>query len=207
MNLPIYSINTKLLIPHIEKIRRLYSEMDKAYNEAVSYYGFECSGCNENCCEERFYHYTLIENIYLIEGFKTLDVETRKDLVVTSEEVIHIYGLHDLKAIVRRVMCPLNLNGLCILYEYRPMICRLHGIPHVIKRPGQPEQSGPGCHKFNEDIMPKNLPYLDFDRTIFYSKMAAIEIEVRRVLDFKGRYRKTVAGMIIDLADSITNST
>lgn len=29
--------------------------------------------------------------------------------------------------------CPLLLDGLCFLYEYRPLICRTHGLPLLIK--------------------------------------------------------------------------
>ncbi|MEW6108175.1 MAG: hypothetical protein AB1632_03250 [Nitrospirota bacterium] len=197
-----FPFNNRAIPPFIERIKSLYSSMDIAYSEAAAYYGFGCAGCGDNCCEERFYHYTLAEHIYLMAGFSSLEEDMKKEVIAGTEEVMQIYGLHDSKGIVKRVMCPLNFDGLCILYEYRPMICRLHGIPHVIKKTGQPEQKGPGCHKFDEEIIPKNLPHYEFDRTGFYTEMAAIEIDIRRALNFRSRYRKTVAGMIIDIAES-----
>jgi hypothetical protein len=96
-------------------------------------------------------------------------------------------------------MCPLNVNGLCRLYEYRPMICRLQGIPHRIKKPGDPEQTGPGCHKFAEGTAAGDPSDPEFDRTEFYSGMAAIEIELRRLVNFRERYRKTVADMVVGM--------
>jgi Fe-S-cluster containining protein len=191
-----------LFTPFIERVSNLYSLMDKDYSEAAAYYGFSCAGCENNCCEERFYHYTIIEHLYILEGIKSLDGTKQKDVFERAEEVIQIYGLHDQKGIVRRVFCPLNFDGLCILYDHRPMICRLHGIPHEVKNPDYTTQRGPGCNKFKEDIATKKYPYHKFDRTSFYSKMAAIEIELRRSLQFNSRYKKTVAGMIIDISDN-----
>lgn len=173
--------------------------MDHAYHKASSYYGFECRGCRDNCCEERFYHYTVAEHLYLAEGIKPLGEAMIKEIAARAEEVIQIYGLHDMKGIVKRVMCPLNFDGRCITYAHRPMICRLHGIPHTIRKPGLPEEHGPGCHKFDEEITPQKTAQYSFDRTDFYTGMAAIEIEIRKALNFRGRFRKTVAGMIIDL--------
>ncbi len=202
MKPPLFNHDKKFFAPFIEKIRTLYSSMDRSCAEAAAHYGFECSGCDDNCCEERFYHYTLTEHVYLMEGVGGLDDETRIEIFSRADEVIQIYRLHDSKGIIKRVMCPLNLDSLCLLYEYRPMICRLHGIPHIIRKPGQPEQQGPGCHKFDEVVMPDKTPSFEFDRTAFYSEMASLEIEIRRMLNFNGRYKKTVAGMIMDISES-----
>jgi len=201
MNFPLFNHDKKFFATFIEKIRTLYSSMDRSCAEAAAHYGFECSGCDDNCCEERFYHYTLAEHIYLMDGVGYLEEEMRREIFARAEEVIQIYRLHDSKGIIRRVMCPLNFDGLCLLYEYRPMICRLHGIPHIIKKPEQPEQKGPGCHKFNEVVMPDKISSFEFDRTGFYSEMASIEIELRKTLNFRGRYKKTVAGMIMDISE------
>lgn len=187
------------------RIKNLYTVMDTSYRKTALHYGFECAGCRKNCCEERFYHYTLAEHMYLADGIESLETETKREIVSRAEEVLQIYGLHDLKGIVRRVMCPLNFEGLCILYCYRPMICRLHGIPHTVKKPGHPEETGPGCHRFTELSESRKVPLYQFDRTVFYSEMASIEIELRRLIHFKRRYRKTVAGMIVDLSDNPEN--
>jgi hypothetical protein len=199
-------IEKKALISIKEKITAIYSHMDTAYREAASSYGFTCSGCDHNCCEERFFHYAVAEHLYLAAGISSLIEDTKKEITARAEEVIQIYGIHDLKGIIKRVMCPLNFAGLCILYDYRPMICRLHGISHTLKKPGFPEQQGPGCHTFDEDIESKNKKFTTFDRTVFYAEMAAVEIKLRKLLKFGGRYKKTVAGMILDISESDGNS-
>jgi hypothetical protein len=95
---------------------------------------------------------------------------------------------------VRR-MCPLNFDARCILYLYRPMICRLHGIPHELKKPGQQGILGSGCETFDRRC--GHMRYFQFDRTPFYRDMAKLEQEVRQALDFYGKFRMSVAQMIL----------
>jgi len=184
------------LSPYLPRIKDLFSSMDSAYAKAAEYYGFRCVGCSESCCEERFYHYTLAEHLYLIEGMGSLDADTAGEILARAEDAKKIYRLHDLRGGSGRVMCPLNFSGLCRLYEHRPMTCRLHGIPHRMHKPGGPYQTGPGCHKFDNEIASRNLFEPEFDRTEYYSGMAAVEIELRRLVSFTGSYRKTVAEMV-----------
>jgi len=201
------SMNGPALFPLIsERISILYSTIDKAYAEAARFYAFHCSGCDRNCCQERFYHYTCAEHIYLAYGLASLGLEARAGIFRRADEAVRMYYLQDELLQAGRVICPLNLDGVCVMYAYRPMICRLQGIPHYIKRPGQPPKSGPGCHVFNEKVMPGDLSDFGFDHTPFYSEMAAIEIEVRKRLNYKGRYRKTVAEMLVDIRDAENRS-
>jgi Fe-S-cluster containining protein len=121
----------------MERLKQIYAAMDQTYNTAAGHYGFACAGCRDNCCRTRFYHHTVIEYTYFIEGLKTLtplkqdEVKSRAMTVVDKTA-----NVDDLTEPVR-LMCPLNFDELCILYPYRPMICRLHGIPHELKKPGQ----------------------------------------------------------------------
>lgn len=172
--------------------------MDRAYSGAAAVYGFQCPGCAENCCEERFFHYTLVEHAYFMKGFYSLSGVYRSLIFQKAGDVLGRYAAQDQRPGMR-VMCPLNFNGLCSLYEYRPMICRLHGIPHRMKKEDGPEQGFPGCHEFETHIAPGKREDAVFDRTEFYSAMAAIEIDLRRTLDFRGSYKKTVAAMIADM--------
>ncbi len=197
IDFPLSELPGVTLSRYLLKIKDLYSSMDAAYARAAESYGFRCVGCSESCCEERFYHYTLAEHLYLIEGMGTLDKETVDEVQVRAEDAAGLYRLHGLQGRPQRVACPLNFNGLCRLYEYRPMICRLHGIPHIVRKPGGSKQTGPGCHRFDEEIKTDGMSEPVFDRTEHYSAMAALEIELRRLVDFNGRYRKTVAEMVI----------
>jgi hypothetical protein len=73
------------------------------------------------------------------------------------------------------------------------MICRLHGLPHELKRPGGDPVQGPGCNfgKFDPN------GYIPFDRTLFYQEMAAIELRFRKTLNLSGRVKQTIAQMLI----------
>ena len=97
-----------------------------------------------------------------------------------------------------RLWCPLNDDGLCTLYHFRPMICRLHGIPHELQKPGQSPVYGPGCETFDRRCGHKG--YLKFDRTPFYRQVAMLEQEVKRAMGFDGKIRMSVAEMILKKA-------
>ena len=92
-------------------------------------------------------------------------------------------------------MCPLNLDEMCILYPYRPMICRLHGIPHELKRPEQKTIYGPGCETFDHRC--GRRAYFEFDRTPFYQELAKLEQAVKQALGIAEKFKMTIAEMII----------
>jgi Fe-S-cluster containining protein len=70
------------------------------------------------------------------------------------------------------MMCPLNFDGLCAVYEHRLMICRLHGVPHVVEgRRGRQEY--PGCFRF--DRFAEGFEITPLDRTPLYRRLAEIE--------------------------------
>lgn len=186
---------------YIEKTLRLYSAMDEAYAEAAGRFGFSCSGCGDNCCEEKFYHYTLIEHLCIAGGMNLTPGEKKREICGKAELVKKIYDANGAGGTHGRIMCPLNFSGLCVLYEYRPMICRLHGIPHLVKKSGRPDERGPGCHQFRTGKDSPDGPVGGLDRSPFYSEMAAIEIEFRKALRFTGRYKKTVAEMVLDISE------
>jgi hypothetical protein len=92
-------------------------------------------------------------------------------------------------------MCPLNDSGRCELYEYRPMICRLHGIPHVLRRPDGSKTAGPGCDTFERECGSRSDAVLE--RTPHYRALAALEQEFRRVMGVVKGPKLTVAEMIV----------
>jgi hypothetical protein len=195
-------IDSALFGPLFERISKLYSNMDRAYAGAADYYAFHCKGCDRSCCEERFYHYTGAEHIFLAYGIASLGQDVKTGIFLRADEVARLNQLDDASHQGGRAICPLNIEGSCIRYKYRPMICRLQGIPHYMEYPGQPKKSGPGCHVFNEKILPEKLSDFGFDHTPFYLEMAAIEIEIRSRLNYNGRYKKTVAEMLVDIREA-----
>ena len=62
-------------VPFLDRLEILFSEMDRKYDEVADFYGFVCTGCENNCCLTRFYHHSLLEYLYLYEGYVALAQE------------------------------------------------------------------------------------------------------------------------------------
>ncbi|MCD6584194.1 MAG: hypothetical protein J7K96_00380, partial [Desulfobacteraceae bacterium] len=169
--------------------------MDQVYDEVAGAYGFYCFPCSDNCCLTRFYHHTVIEFLYLRTGFADLEEHVQEEIRIRSAEVNEKVLQEEAIGNISRVMCPLNIKGLCVLYEYRPMICRLHGIPHEFSHPIKHKIFGPGCHEF--DAQCGHEQYRAFNRTPFYQEMARLEQCVRGVAGITQKFKKTVAQMLV----------
>ena len=189
-------IDTSGFADFTERLKQIYAAMDDAYSTAADHYDFTCDGCRDNCCQTRFYHHTIIEYAYLKEGFATLRPETQSEVISRAAIVVDTIEKADVTREAVRMMCPLNVDTRCILYPYRPMICRLHGIPHELKKPGQDGIRVPGCDTF--DSRCSHRRYLQFDRTPFYGAMAGLEIELKQALDFSAKFKMSVAQMLLN---------
>jgi len=190
---------TDKLKPLMERLASLYASMDGAYARAAAHYGLSCWGCDENCCTQRFFHYTIAEYLYLMEGVKALDEGRRAEALARAKEVTGTYEVELREGKLRPLMCPLNFGGLCAAYAHRPMICRAHGLPHTFRRPDGRIVEGGGCHRLGEDAKSE----LRIDRTDFYAGLAALEKELRELSGFSGRYRRTTAQMLVDMAEEM----
>jgi Fe-S-cluster containining protein len=187
-------IDGKTYAAFLEQLRIIYSAMDKKYQEAADYYNFHCTGCDDSCCFTRFYHHTLLEYLYIMEGYHALVNEQKVQVRNRALEVCRKTREADEKGTPVRLMCPLNVNNLCLIYTYRPMICRLHGIPHVLQRPGQGALYSEGCEVFTKQCQGKER--LEFDRTPFYIKMAELEKELKQAVGMTRKIKMTVAQMV-----------
>jgi len=182
------------LNPFMKRVEILYKKMDEKYSQTATYYGFCCAGCEENCCFTRFYHHTFVEYFYILEGFAMLgdgnqgEIREKALLVCRQTDQLEKSGLPV------RLMCPLNYQGLCALYSYRPMICRLHGIPHELTIPGREKVLSPGCGEFMSRCGKKE--YVKFDRTPFYTEMAGLEKEFKMAFGLSEKIKLTVARML-----------
>jgi Fe-S-cluster containining protein len=185
--------------PFFKRLKKIFEFMDQKYQEAADYYGFNCKGCEDSCCLTRFYHHTLVEYLYIKEGFYHLDDKKQVEVKQRSLTVWQKYDEADRKGIPVKQMCPFNFENLCILYPYRPMICRLHGIPHELQRVGQGILNSPGCGTFDLNYSGKTR--FKFDRTPFYTQMAALEKEMKRAVGMTQKIKMTVAQMIVTFND------
>jgi len=180
----------------MREILQLFTQMDHAYDATARAAGFECRGCEDNCCLTRFQHHTLMEYLYLQEGLSKLPHD---QLIAVTERARHAVAQMAKMAQRNepiRVMCPLNTGGRCALYANRPMICRLHGVAHALRRPDGQRQTGPGCDDYYTQC--GNLTARHLDRTPLYVAMADLERRLRAELKFNRKIKMTIAEMIIN---------
>lgn len=179
--------------PDFASLKTLYKEMDTQWETVANVYSFQCNDCKENCCTSLFYHHTHIEQAYLIYGFKLLEKEQQANIIQKAkaycEQTFANGNIED----SLKLLCPANEEEKCLLYSYRPMICRLHGLPHELHRPGAFPMKGPGCDAGQFDTR----DYIKFDRTPFYRKMSVIEMEYRQTHSLTGKTKLTVAQILL----------
>lgn len=179
----------------IRQLETLYAEMDASYAVAADRSGFECRGCEDNCCLTRFYHHTLVEVAGLFAGYRQLPEAQRRLVTKRARDYCHALNANDKSHGMQRQLCPLNLDTRCLLYRERPMICRLHGIPHVIRHPTRGLISGTGCHIFEATCRPDSRNPLD--RTPLYTAMARLEQSLRHATGIETPVRLTIAQMMV----------
>ncbi len=192
---------------NFNQLESLYVEMDNTWNTIAEKYDFKCNGCKDNCCKSLFFHHTQIEKDYLLFGFSKLN-ETKQNQIKALSKIFYeqTFGKNGQKKeiVSQKIFCPVNEDEKCLLYKYRPMICRLHGLPHELKKPGVPgtdpinnQANGlvisPGCAAGQFD----DKSYIQFDRTIFYQKMVQIEISYRQQFNKYSKIKETVAQMLL----------
>lgn len=166
--------------------------MDRAYRDSAVFYGFDCIGCRDNCCRTYFYHFTIAESLYLVQGLSTLCKTEVEEVFERAKR------MGDPNHRRENYLCPLNVDEHCILYPFRTLICRLHGLPYELWRPDGQKEEGPGCIKFEEERQLKRLPYQRIDRSPFYRDLATLEREIRQSLGYHKKFKKTIAEMISD---------
>lgn len=176
---------------HLDRLKEIYAAMDRAYQDLADFYEFDCSGCRQNCCHTYFFHYTHAEYFYLLKGVGTLNGRLRDEAVRRARRMCEPDARSE-------YLCPLNLDGRCILYPYRTMICRLHGLPYEWRWPDGRVEVGPGCDRFEHQRAERSQPYRRLDRTTSYTDLAHLEARIRRILSAPPPFRKTIAEMIRD---------
>ncbi|MBI5593606.1 MAG: YkgJ family cysteine cluster protein [Deltaproteobacteria bacterium] len=179
--------------PYLDRLSAIFRKMDERYDETAGKYGFVCTGCMESCCKTRFYHHTLIEYFYLKRGLESLN---SKDRMIIHSKALEVKSQWESPATPdpSGVMCPLNEAGRCRLYAHRPMICRLHGIPHELNHPTKGRAIGPGCHEFVIQCGEKS--YIPFDRTPLYQELADLEKSFRQETGLGVKMKMTIAEML-----------
>ncbi|MBW2328267.1 MAG: hypothetical protein JRF04_01365 [Deltaproteobacteria bacterium] len=192
-----------LLPPELSReIAEIYQAMQEGYEQVAEDITLTCKDCPDNCCDSYFQHHTFSEWAYLWEGLRQLDGETLDSITERAKEYVRQSA--DVLAIGKRpqLMCPLNEDGLCALYQHRMLICRMHGIPATLTRPDGQSMCFPGCFRCQEIVGNKYEQETDapaMDRTQLFRRLVALEswlMGERRHL--YPRLKKTIADMIVE---------
>jgi len=187
----------KLPLSMIKRLEDLYAEMQDAYDKVAHELNFSCQGCSDNCCDSYFMHYTYLEWCYLWIGFCELTHEKQREVLERAQKYIIESEEANQQKKRPQIMCPLNENGLCIVYKHRLMVCRTHGVPAAIVRPDGKKLHFPGCFRCQE--MQNDKDHSSYvDRTPMLRQLALMENELlgnKRHLHAK--VKLTIAEMLV----------
>ena len=173
---------------------QVFADMDKAYNDAAAFHGFQCRGCEDNCCRSLFFHHTLVEYLWLRAGLSMMPTDGLSRIRQKATAVVASAAGSDGH---QRLLCPLNEESRCILYAHRPMICRLHGIPHRLRGPAGQIKTSPGCDAFYSQAQNSVCDQIVFDRTPLYTALAQLERQLRQSFNYYTKIKMTIAEMVL----------
>ncbi|RME64700.1 MAG: hypothetical protein D6778_07485 [Nitrospirae bacterium] len=179
----------------LEELSSVYRDLDRAYQDVAGFYGLSCEGCQDNCCQSPFFVNTLVEHLYLMEGLHALTEAQKAEVFQKANAYQSGYSKTSRPETNFRMFCPLNRDQKCILYEYRPMMCRVYGVPGVMQSPRGGTVEFPGCQRFGS--LGKEITRR-LQRTEYYQRVAQIEANLRKKLVYHQKYKKTIAQAIID---------
>lgn len=142
--------------PYFEKYEELVAAAEDAFNRVKSDHP-DCVKCRTGCadCCHALFDLTLIEALYINHKFKAaVEAEKQEPLLEKANRAdrqtykikkkAHAWlkaGCRDEEILERvaaeKIRCALlNEKDLCDLYDYRPITCRLYGVPTAIDGKG-----------------------------------------------------------------------
>ena len=136
----------------VGKLEEIYRQLQEEYQRVAQELRFSCSGCPDNCCDSYFLHHTYLEWAFLWVGFRQFDAARQGGILDRCRAWLAQCERALVKGERPQVMCPLNDNGLCSLYEHRLLVCRTHGVPATMIRPDGQELRFPGCFRCQEIV-------------------------------------------------------
>ncbi|WP_291322231.1 YkgJ family cysteine cluster protein [Desulfonatronospira sp.] len=136
--------------PYFLKYEQLMQGVDSIFERMKEDYPGEVR-CDDGCtdCCYALFDLTLVEALYLNHKLQELDSEFRNMILVEADKAdrkthkikrqlfkAHEGGVSEEEILKRagkeRVQCPLLVEDKCILYKFRPLTCRLYGLPMKI---------------------------------------------------------------------------
>ncbi|EFI33667.1 protein of unknown function UPF0153 [Desulfonatronospira thiodismutans ASO3-1] len=138
------------LSPYFSRYEQLMQGVDSIFHKMKGDFPGEVR-CDDGCtdCCYALFDLSLVEALYLNHRFQELDTSLRNMVLVEADKADRrthkikkqLFKEHEggaseeeilKKAGKERVQCPLLMEGKCILYESRPLTCRLYGLPMKI---------------------------------------------------------------------------
>ncbi len=136
----------------LSRYATLLASVDQWFSSCVAHAGSEIAcknGCAE-CCRGLF-DITLLDAWYLKQGFDRLDTAVQATVIKKARErllamqslwpelappyILNYRPEEEWEVLMPdddETPCPLlDANGRCLVYDFRPMTCRLHGLPLV----------------------------------------------------------------------------
>ena len=185
----------------VDKAEAAFQEMQKEHGSCI-----KCEAHCSDCCQAVFGLF-LIEAGYLKEHFDKLTDEEKKAALVrckqaekSLERLQKLLQAHEddpqMKAYImsrERIPCPLlNEHQECILYMYRPITCRVYGIPTKVQGKARV------CWKseFKKD---ERYPVFDLDRV--HRELYFLSAEL---LKAAGEDNPERASLLISVSKAIT---
>jgi hypothetical protein len=184
-----------------ERVEDLYVRMEAEYDRVAGELQFGCQGCPDNCCDSHFQHHTYIEWAYLWKGLRELSADKIEQVEKWAAEHVRECSRAEGKGERPQVMCPLNEEGLCILYKHRMLVCRTHGVPATMQRPDGQVLRFPGCFRCQELVEKQGIGEDDVasvERTPLLRELVMMEDEfLQRRRHLYPKVKLTIAEMII----------
>jgi hypothetical protein len=184
----------------VRELEEIYGKLQQEYGRVARSLEFSCDGCPDNCCDSYFLHHTYAEWAYLWMGVNQLPRARQQELIDRAQSYLEECERALNEDLRPQVLCPLNENGLCVLYKHRLLVCRTHGVPAAMTRPDGRTMRFPGCFRCQEIVESRDeqeqLPYVE--RTQLLRKLAFLENELlqnrRHLLP---KVRLTIAEMLV----------
>lgn len=176
-------MNELVLPEHLAgRMELLYSRMEADYATVAKALQFGCSGCPDNCCDSYFLHHTYAEWAYLWRGLRQLAPDTQKKVRLWAERYQEGCRLARERDERPQVMCPLNEDGLCMLYKHRLLVCRTHGVPARMRRPDGQVLEFRGCFRCQQIVeereQQQGLKTPQVERTPLLMELVKLEDEL-----------------------------
>ena len=191
-----------------QKYEALVRQSDAAFEKVKQEFG-ACVRCQEGCadCCHALFDLTLIEALYIKNKFDAMfEGAVRDELIERANEADrklyklkrkafkdHEAGRAESEIIeemaAQRVRCPaLDSKDRCVMYEVRPLTCRIYGIPTVI---------GGRSHTCGVSGFEEGQAYPTVKLDAIYQKLYEISLELSQAI--KSKY-PVLAEMLVPLS-------